>query len=89
MWRCVLFSNSAAAWFHSNQYNNESACEHCSGIVRHERWCITRNPMVQYAFRVVADPESLSIADRMILHALGISWSKNSCSTARKKAETV
>ena len=84
-----MFSNPAATWFHSNQYNADSVCEHCSGIVRHERWCITRNPMVHYAFRVVADPKSLSIGDRMILHALGVSWGTNACSDSRKKAEAV
>jgi hypothetical protein len=84
-----LFSNPAATWFHSNQYNAESTCEHCSGIIRHERWCITRNPMVQYAYRVVADSESLSIGDRMMLHALGVSWVKKSCSSACKKAGAI
>lgn len=37
----VMFANPAASWYHSNQYNEKSTCEHCGGVVRHERWCIT------------------------------------------------
>jgi len=71
-----------AAWYHSNQYNAARACEHCEGIVRHERWCITCDPIVQYAYGVVLDPEKLSLRDRLILHALGVSWGANQCQGA-------
>ena len=69
----------AAFLYHSNQYNAQSACEHCGGIVRHERWCITCDPVVQYAYGAVLDPEKLTLCDRLILHALGVSWEKNRC----------
>ncbi len=44
-----MFANSAANWHHSNQYNAASECEHCGGVIRHERGCITCDPLVQYA----------------------------------------
>ena len=68
-----MFSN-AATWYHTNRYNAQSACEHCQGIVRHERWCITLDEHVQYAFEVVPDPEKLTLLDRLTLHALGVVW---------------
>ena len=74
-----MFANPAATWHHSNQYNAQAACEHCEGIVRHERWCITCNPIVQYAYGVVLDPDKLTLRDRLILHALGVSWTTNPC----------
>jgi hypothetical protein len=39
-------------------------------MVRHERWCITCHPAVQYAYEVVVDPEKLTLIDRLTLHAL-------------------
>jgi hypothetical protein len=69
----------AAFLYHSNQYNAQSACEHCGGIVRHERWCITCDAVVQYAYGAVLDPEKLTLCDRLILHALGARWEKNRC----------
>jgi hypothetical protein len=72
-----MLANPAASWYHSNQYNAQSACEHCGGVVRHEHWCITRDAIVQYAFGAVLDPEKLTLCDRLILHALGASWQKN------------
>ncbi len=82
-----LFSNPAATWYHSNQYHAEAACEHCGAIIRHERWCVTRSPLVRYAYQVAADPDSLSLGDRMILHALGVSWQTNPCAEPCKKPE--
>lgn len=73
-----MFSN-AATWYHTNRYNSQSACLHCQGIVRHERWCMTRAPNVQYAFGVVLEPDKLTVWDRLILHALGVSWSQTAC----------
>ena len=73
-----MFVGPAAGWYHSNQYNAATTCEHCGGIVRHERWCITRDPFVQYAFAAVQDPEKLSLSDALILHALGVNWGKMS-----------
>jgi hypothetical protein len=75
-----VFANPTASWYHSNQYNAQSACEHCEGVVRHEDWCITRDALVQYAYTVVLHPEKMTLRDRLILHALGVSWKKNGCS---------
>jgi len=72
-----MFSKPAAGWYHSNQYNAEATCEHCGGVVRHERWCITRDALVQYAYGVVLDPGKMTLSDRLILHALGVSWQNN------------
>ena len=72
-----MFTNPAASWYHSNPSDPKSACEHCGGIIRHERWCITRDALVQYAYGAVLNPEKLSLTDRLILHALGVSWQKN------------
>lgn len=79
-----MFANPAASWYHSNRYCASSACEHCGGVVRHERWCITVDPAVQYAYEVVLDPEKLTLVDRLTLHALGVAWAKNCCQTAGK-----
>jgi hypothetical protein len=83
-----MFANPAASWHHSNQYNAQSACEHCGGIVRHERWCITRDALVQYADSAVAEPETLNLRDRLILHALGVSWIANTCQSACTNPKT-
>jgi hypothetical protein len=69
----------AASWYHSNQYNEQATCEHCGGVVRHEKWCITCDPLVRYAYGAVLDSETLTLRDRLILHALGVSWDENSC----------
>jgi hypothetical protein len=70
---------TAASWYHSNRYNAQSACEHCGGIIRHERWCITCNPVVQYAYTAVVEPDKLTFADALVLHALGVVWGENQC----------
>ena len=72
-----MFANPTASWYHSNQYTANSACEHCGGVVRHERWCITRDAVVQYAYKVVLEPEKLTTIDQLILHALGVAWVSN------------
>jgi hypothetical protein len=72
-----MFANPAASWHHSNQNNAQAPCEHCQGIIRHERWCITCDPIVQYAFGIVLDPDKMTLRDRLILHALGVSWTTN------------
>ncbi|HVN21850.1 MAG TPA: hypothetical protein VMU05_23895 [Dongiaceae bacterium] len=71
----------AAGWYHSNQYDAQPACEHCGGVICHEKWCITRNYVVQYAFRAVTAPDKLKLGDRLILHALGVSWVLNGSET--------
>jgi len=72
-----MFANPAASWYHSPRYNAETGCEHCGGIVRHERWCITRDPLVRYAYEVVQEPDRLSFADRLALHGMGVSWKRD------------
>jgi hypothetical protein len=59
---------------YSNQYNAESACLHCDGVVRHESWCVTESANVHYAFQAVLDPDQLTLGDHLILHALGVAW---------------
>ena len=81
-----MFANPAANWYHSNRYNAQSACEHCGGVVRHERWCITSDPLVQYAYGAVLDPEKLTLCDKLILHALGVAWATNKCQGACETA---
>lgn len=63
--------------YYSNRYHAAAACEHCEGIIRHENWCITRDPIVYYAYQIVADPTQLTIGDALILHTLGVTWERN------------
>jgi hypothetical protein len=65
---------SRTAAYHSNRYYAEAACEHCQGIIRHEPWCITRAPLVYYAYQIVADPSRLTFGDSLVLHSLGVTW---------------
>jgi hypothetical protein len=74
-----MFANPAASWYPSNRHAVQSTCEHCGETNRHERWCITCDALVQYAYGAVIDPTKLTLTDRLILHALGVSWEKNSC----------
>jgi len=67
-------SHSQAASYHKNQYNAQAACEDCEGIIRHERWCQTLNPVVCYACKIVVSPEELTIGDAIILRSLGVLW---------------
>ena len=64
------------SWYHTNRQGPQSACEHCGGVIRHERWCITRDPIVYYAYDIVVHPEKLSPGDALILHSLGVAWDK-------------
>ena len=65
----------AVTWNHSVRYGADSACKHCQGVIHHEFWCVEESKAVAYAYRIVLHPESLSISDRLILHALGVTWS--------------
>jgi hypothetical protein len=82
-----MFANPSASWYHRNQYRTQTACEHCGGMVRHEKWRITCDPVVQYTYSAVLEPENLSFCDRLILHALGVSWEKNRCAGACRQSE--
>jgi hypothetical protein len=66
-------------WYHSNQYTAETQCTHCAGNVYHEPWCISQNKVVAYAYGTVLDANRLTVEDRLILHALGVSWKNNVC----------
>jgi hypothetical protein len=72
-----MFANPAASWYNSNYPKAHTICEHCGGIVRHQKWCITCDPFVQYAYGVVLEPAKLTLRDRLILHALGVAWVQN------------
>lgn len=75
----MLPDSSSVTWFHSNRYNAQAACEHCKGVVRHERWCVMVDPVVHYPYEVVLDAAKLTLADRLILHALGVAWENPKC----------
>ena len=79
--------SSTAKLYLANRYTAESACEHCHGIVRHEQWCITRNAAVYEAFECVLDDSRLPEHDRLILHALGVSWINIQCQGRCRQAE--
>jgi len=81
-----MFPNPTASWYHSNQYNAQATCEHCGGVIRHEKWCITCDAFVQYAYTVVLEPDKLTLRDRLILHALGVSWQGSGCPGACEKS---
>jgi hypothetical protein len=72
--------------YHSNRYNAQAACEHCEGIIRHEPWCITLDPLVYYAYQIVADAGKISVGDALILHSLGVSWATNPCQGGCKRS---
>lgn len=85
--------NQPPTWYQSNRYAADSACEYCRGIIRHERWCVTRNRNVRYAFDVAAGVVPLAVEDQLILYALGVSWipggktSRSRCARASQPAE--
>jgi len=62
------------AFYHGSRYAAPSACQHCGGVVRHENWCITRDPLVLYAYDVVLHPEKLTAEDALRLHGMGATW---------------
>ena len=90
--------SNTAARFHSNLYCAQSACEHCSGVIRHESWCITVNPVVYYAYEAVLDADKLSMGDVLALHSLGVQWTgksarepancKSSCGHAQRDSRS-
>ena len=61
-------------WYCSNQYSAQSACLHCGGMIRHERWCVRQNRTVRYAYQAVLGATELTLEDQLILHALGVAW---------------
>lgn len=69
-----MVNSTSSIWHHRNPYTVEAACDHCGKILRHDAWCITLNPFVQYAYEIVLDPHKLTIGDAIILHSLGVTW---------------
>jgi hypothetical protein len=78
-----MFDNSATTWFQSNPYDAEAVCNpykaeavctHCAGVFRHEPWCITHDPIVAYAYEIVAEPKKITLGDALILRGLGVIW---------------
>ena len=61
-------------WYHANRYNAKTACSYCEGVVRHAAWCPLCNPAMAYAYSILDDAGLLTMADRLILHALGVAW---------------
>lgn len=66
--------NNGNTSYHANRYNAQSVCEHCHGIFEHERWCLTKDPNVFYAFKIATDPSKITLGDMLILHSLGVAW---------------
>ena len=62
------------AIYHSNKYHAAAACEHCEGIIRHERWCITVNANVLYGYSAVLDAANMSEKDHKWLNEMGVLW---------------
>lgn len=81
-------TQQAKTWHHSNKYSADAACEHCEGVVRHEPWCITRSEVVLYAYEAVLNAECLTEGDKLILHALGVTWTDNKCAGACQAAKS-
>ena len=74
-----MSDNEPTIRYHSKRSSAEAACGHCKGIIRHERWCITVDPAVYYAYQIVADPSKLTVGDALILHSLGAIWEEKAC----------
>jgi hypothetical protein len=70
----MMNTAQTSIWHHENQYNSQSSCPYCEGILRHELWCITMNALVQYAYGLAAGIRGLSAADALRLHAMGVCW---------------
>ena len=72
---------------HEKKLGASERCLHCECLTDHQPWCITQNPDVRYAFTVAVYPNLLTLQDSLILHALGVTWTKKSPATAARPAE--
>ena len=72
---------------HEKKLVASERCLHCECLTDHQPWCITQNPGVRYAFTVAVYPNLLTLQDSLILHALGVTWTKKSPATAARPAE--
>jgi hypothetical protein len=75
-----MFESVPTSQYRFNRYHGQAACEHCEGILRHERWCITRDPLVGYAYQIVTDPSKVTVGDSLVLHSLGVKWGRDAVS---------
>lgn len=67
-------NGQASEWWQSCE-PDQVLSDACScGVAPCEIWCESVNPCVRYANDAVAHPGHLSMADRIILHALGVEW---------------
>ncbi|PYX48607.1 MAG: hypothetical protein DMG79_11450 [Acidobacteria bacterium] len=66
--------NKADSQYSCNQYNAESACVYCEGIVEHAAWCVTQDAAMAYAYGIVSDASKISPGDSLMLHSLGVAW---------------
>ncbi len=75
-------------WYHSYKYSAQAAREHCEGIIRHEPWCVRVDPIVCYAYQIVADSGRLTPGDALALHALGVKWKAEGCPEIARKMDS-
>jgi hypothetical protein len=61
-----------------NDPRNANFCQYCDGIFEHQSWCAMREPRVLYAYRLLADASTMTLADSLILHSLGVAWVEDS-----------
>jgi hypothetical protein len=40
---------------------------------------MTFNTEILYAYKIVMDPTALTVGDTLVLHSLGVAWSKQGC----------
>jgi len=52
-----------------------NACKFCDGVIKHEHWCMWENRRTLYAYAIVSDIKILTSLDKLILHALGVTYS--------------
>ncbi len=69
--------NDAKVQLSKNDPHNANFCQYCDGIFEHQLWCAMREPRVLYAYRLVADASTITLADSLILHSLGVAWVKD------------
>jgi hypothetical protein len=63
--------------YHANRYHTDPACKFCQSVVEHAPWCATQNSTVLYAYQIVAQSETLTLGDSLVLHSLGVTWEPN------------
>ena len=49
---------------------------------------MSQNAEVRYAYEALLDASNLTVADRLILHALGVCWTDNGCTSVCQAASS-